>query len=360
MSLDVPPTASRGACLVLLLLASACSAPAPADRSSTPIATTLTRPADAGSERFDAVIRPRRSLDFGFKTGGRLAEVKVVLGQKVRAGQVLAVLDMSAARAAEDQASGELVAARATSRQADDAAERVHGLDRVGALSQAEVSERVQAAVGARARLAAAEALVRGARVGIADSRIVAPEDGVVTAIIAEPGQVVGAGTAIVRLATGAPEAQIDVPEGMALTPGSFAQVTLWDSPAPVAARLRAVDPAGDERTRMRKAYFTLDPASPVASFNGSARLSLAGSTVSASVSVPLTALRTRGATTEVLVVSPDRHHVSAMPVVVNQLRGLDAVVTGLASGREIVADGLDALHDGEPVTVVERRNAGV
>ncbi|SFK05060.1 efflux RND transporter periplasmic adaptor subunit [Caulobacter sp. UNC279MFTsu5.1] len=352
-------TASRGAGLILLLLASACSAPTPTPSAALPIATVAAEPALAGQDTFDALVRARRTLDLGFKTGGCLAQVKVGLGQHVRAGQVLAVLDQADARAAAAQAAGEWAAAQAAESQAKDAARRAQGLDGLGALSSAEVSDRALGAAGAGARAQAARAAAERARIALADGVLVAPEDGVVTEIVLEPGQMAGAGAPVVRLASGRPEVEVLVPEGLVLEPGAQASVTLWDSAAPVAAHLRAVEPAGDPRTRLRKAYFTLE-AGQGAALNGSASVRIARAASGPAVRVPLTALRNRQGRAEVLALSADRRRLIPQAVMVVALSGLDAVVRGLPERREIMADGLDRVRAGQAVTVVETREAGI
>ena len=108
---------------------------------------------------------------------------------------------------------------------------------------------------------------------------LVADADGVVTATLAEPGQVVAAGQAVVTLArSGEPEADVSVPEALLERARTGrATVTLWSQPDKVyAAKLRELTPSADPATRTYPARFTLEDAGAQIELGMSATVTIA------------------------------------------------------------------------------------
>ena len=302
---------------------------------------------------FDGIVRPRRDLALGFKTGGRVLALTVQVGDHVRAGQVLARLSRSAAIADSGQARAELAAASAEAVRADEAARRAAGLDGIGALSTAEVRDRALAASAATAKRAAAAAAFAHSRATLADALLVAPEDGVVTERTVEPGIVVEAGSPVVRLAAGAPEIEVRLPERAHPAVGTLAEASFWSAPDTITeVRLRLVGPAADGALRLRTARFALLRDVPPIPFNSSATVTLRTPDADATVRVPLTALGARGGRPHVwsLAMAGDRVH--RRPVRLVDLRGDDAIVAGLRDGERIVASGGDTLSEGQRVVM--------
>src|SRR5205085_2916125 len=69
-------------------------------------------------------LSPLREADLGFKVPGKLAAIKVQVGQRVRAGQLLATLDEAEAAVQLRAAQAQLAAAEAQAALAADAARR--------------------------------------------------------------------------------------------------------------------------------------------------------------------------------------------------------------------------------------------
>lgn len=143
---------------------------------------------DLVADRIESVgtIALQRETSLGFTSAGRIAQLSVNEGDVVRAGQVLAALDatttgadLSAARAERDRAASEY--ARSTKLLAD------------GWVTRPRVES-------AKAALQVAEARVRTAGFQTRNAAIVAPGAGTILARLAEPGQVVAAGTPVLVL----------------------------------------------------------------------------------------------------------------------------------------------------------------
>lgn len=199
----------------IALLLSACSADPPPPAVHRPVRTVAVRYGEQHEvARYFASVQSRYEVEHAFRVGGKLAERRVDAGQRVRNGDVLAVLDDSDYRLAEDAARRQLDAAEARWRQAKSDLARIQALKQDGSVSASEEEH-------ARSALATAEAAARAearrhelARNQTTYSVLRASRDGVVTAMRAEVGQVLAPGQPVVLVADqGEPEIVADVPE---------------------------------------------------------------------------------------------------------------------------------------------------
>jgi RND family efflux transporter MFP subunit len=159
-------------------------------------------------------VQSRHEVDQAFRVGGKIMARKVDVGQTVREGDVLAVLDDTDYRLAEEAARQQLNASLATQRQAESDRKRNQELIGDGAVSTAE-DEHTQS----RAQVARAAAEADARKLELARNRLQytvlrASRSGVVTAVRAEAGQVVAEGQPVMSIADpGEPEVVVDVPE---------------------------------------------------------------------------------------------------------------------------------------------------
>ncbi len=152
-----------------------------------PVAVTVTDAWNADADRtFAARIEASRQADVATRTSGTLRSMPVDVGDRVRAGQVVAVVD------------GEDVSARIQGAEAQVAlAEQTHGrvsrLAAQGAASQQELDQAVATLEAARAGLAEARA-----QAGYVE--VTAPFAGVVSARMADPGDLAVPGRPVLRI----------------------------------------------------------------------------------------------------------------------------------------------------------------
>lgn len=203
--------------------------------------------------------------DLAFTLPGRLAERRVAAGDLVAAGAVLAVLDPEDAEAALRGAEANVAAAQAQVSQAQDAEARAQKLKDRGVASDVQLEQATRARITAEAALEQAEAARAAAADRRASTTLTAPEAGIVTATLAEPGATLGAGQPVLHLASiDRREVVIDVTEAelVGLTRDARFRVTLAADPGVTAtARAGSVDPVAERATRTRRVHLTLqDP----------------------------------------------------------------------------------------------------
>jgi RND family efflux transporter MFP subunit len=242
------------------------------------------------------------------------------------------------------------IRARAAQTSADEA--RYRDLVSAGAISASAYDQAKAAALAARAELYAAESQARVSRNNAAYTVLLADADGTVAETLAEPGQVIGAGQVVVRLARSGPrEAVVALPETLRPPLGAVAQARTY-SGLVGEARLRQLSDAADPTTRTFDARFTLAGAPATAPLGSTVtvRLNVPGQT--AMMTVPLGAIYDRGQGAGVWIVG-GRGTVSWRPVKLATVGEETAVVAaGLQPGERFVALGAHMLHQGEPVRI--------
>ena len=355
---------SRGARALYLLpivLAACGDKPAADARTAAPLVeTVLVQGAPATARSFTGVVGARVQSDLGFRVPGKVVQRLVDVGQAVHRGQPLMRIDpVDLGLQARAQA-GAVTAARARARQAADDEARYRDLVAAGAVSASSYEQLKAAADSAKAQLSAAEAQYDVARNAAGYALLVADADGVVVDTLAEPGQVVGAGQTVVRLAHAGPrEAVVHLPETMRPRPGSQAQATLYGGQAAGVARLRQLADAADRLTRTYEAKYVLDGPLADAPLGATVTLRLDGERGGDSdgkvgaLQVPAAAVLDAGKGSGVWTVAGDPAKVTWRRVDVLAIGDDMARVTGqLKPGERVVALGAHLLHEGDTVRV--------
>jgi RND family efflux transporter MFP subunit len=305
------------------------------------------------AHEYAAEIRARTESRLGFRVGGKLQSRSVNLGDSVRAGQLLAQLDGQDLRLGQDAARAALAAAQTNLDQASADYKRFKELRDQGFIGAAELERRETAMKTARAQLdqAKAQASVQGNQAGYAS--LVADAAGVVTAVEAEPGQVVGAGTPVVRLAHDGPrDAVFSVPEdrvgAVRQLLGKVDAITLqpWGTGDSVKATVREIAAAADPVTRTFLVKADLGKAAVRLGQTASVRV--AGQAVAGVIRLPLTAVAEAKGQTVVWLLDRGQMAVRSQPVVVAGADGNTVVVRqGVKPGDEVVVAGTHMLTAG-------------
>jgi len=186
-----------------LLLLLACDPAARADAPEEPARVLTTRAELAPSVRevvLHGVVRAASERALGFEVGGRLQARPVEVGDQVERGALLGRLDGRGPRHAVVAAEATLAELDARRAQTERDAARVARLRAEGVASAAELEQTRSGVERLEASQRAAEAQLRESRRRRGETVLHAPCDGVVTAVLAEPGAVVGPGTPVLLL----------------------------------------------------------------------------------------------------------------------------------------------------------------
>lgn len=312
---------------------------------------------------FSGEVKPRVESRLGFRVAGKIIRRSVELGQQVKAGTVLAQLDPQDYRLAADAARAQVAAATTNRDLAAADFRRFVTLREQNFISGAELERRETALKAAQAQLeqATAQLASQGNQAGY--TSLVADVSGVVTAVEAEPGQVVAAGAPVVRIALDGPrDVVFSVPEDKvaALRPGSEVTVNLWAASETLKGRIREVAASADPVTRTYPVKVSLDPAAKPPLGATVAVLPQALSPVGLQViKLPTSALRQEGKGTSVWVLDKATMTVRSQPVTIASADGNDAVIaSGLQPGMVVVAAGVHVLSPGQKVTIWQEKSA--
>lgn len=299
-------------------------------------------------------IAPWQEASVGTEAEGlQLIEVKVNVGDRVRRGQVLAVFkpEMVAAELAEAQAAVAQAEAQLAEAQAN--AERAKGLDASGAMSAQQVNQYVVAARTALAKLEAAKAVKQRNRLRLAQTRVLAPSDGIITVRTATVGAVMPGGQELFRLIKDGRlewRGTVAMADMTLLAPGQPAQISVQGQ-APIQGRLRMVAPSIDTQTHNGLVYVDLPAGSPVRA--GAFARGFIEVGQGQALTVPQQAVLLRDGFSFVMRLDPLSKILMTKVSVGRRVDDRVEITDGLAPSEPIVASGLSFLSEGDTVKVV-------
>ncbi|MDD3020132.1 MAG: efflux RND transporter periplasmic adaptor subunit [Alphaproteobacteria bacterium] len=304
-------------------------------------------------------LRARDEVSLGFRLSGKLIERPVNIGDFVKAGQTVAVLDSETEKNAKNAAQADYVAAQAVLEQASAAERRSKDLLRENAVSKAEYEAALRQLKTAQAQVDAAKAKLDSAKDQLGYTELKADADGVITAKGAEPGEVVRAGQMILLLARqDGRDAVFDMPAQVIRNGLSTQQdVDVWladNSDIKTSGQIREVSPQADPATRTYQVKVGLKDV-PSSMFLGSTivgRLTLQAAT---QIQIPATALAMSQGKPAVWIVDEKGQTVHIRSVEVVQYTQDSVVIAeGLKTGERVVTAGVQALHEDQKVKLLE------
>ncbi len=345
-------------------LLQACSKPVPAEEPVRAV-KVLTVGLDAmqsGAE-YAGEVRSRVESRLGFRVGGKLLRRYVEMGQHVKAGELLAQLDPQDFKLAADGARAQLAAATTNRDLALADSKRYKDLRDQNFISAAELERRDTALKAAQAQVDQAQAQLAalGNQTGYAN--LVADVAGVVTSVDAEPGQVLAAGTPILRIAQDGPrDVVFAVPEDKVgkLKVGSQVLVQAWAEQKSASASVREVAASADPVTRTFTVKVGLNGPEtwPIGSTVTVAPKALDRSGPSV-IKLPTSALQHDGEKAAVWVLEKVTMTVRLQPIAITTADGNEVVVSkGLEPGMQVVSVGAHVLNPGQKVTIYQSKQA--
>lgn len=315
---------------------------------------------EGGGVRGEAsgVIESRHNAQVGFLIAGRLIERNADVGMVVDKGDVLAQLDPTDYQNRLAAAQSEVNAAKSEVRQATPQEARQRTLLKQGYSTQLDYDRALRALQTAQSHLDEALAHLRLARDQVAYATLKADSAGAVTAVGADPGQVVNAGQMIVVIS------QLDAREGVfsvseqaigVISPGMAVHVALQsNSSVAIDGTIREISPAADPVTGTYTVKVSL-PNAPDAMRLGAlvtGSIETKGDPVAV---IPTGALLQSHSEPQLWVVSPADKTVHLRSVVVERFDSDTITIShGLNEGDLVVTAGVNWIAEGEKVSLPE------
>ena len=346
------------------LLLAACSKPAAPEEPVRAVKVlTVGVNAFTSSQEFAGEVKAQVESRLSFRVGGKIIKRQAELGQRVTAGQVLAQLDPQDYKLAADAARAQ-VAAVATQRDLAAADyKRYKELKEQNFISGAELERRDTTLKSAQAQLAQAQSqlAVQGNQAKYAV--LVADVSGVVTAVEAEAGQVVSAGTPVLRIAADGPrDVVFSVSEDKvaAVKVGMPVKVRVWSQNTELAGKVREVSASADPATRTYPVKVLLETREPPV-LGATVYVQVQGMGLSGMqvIKLPTSALRQEGKNSAVWVLDPTSMTVKSQTIQIATADGNEAVIAaGLQPGMLVVTAGVHVLSPGQKVTIYKPKVA--
>lgn len=290
-----------------------------------------------------------------------LSDVKVNVGDVVKKGQVLATFSSQTVAAELEQSRARAAEAEAAALEAEANAERAQKVADSGALSAQQLNQYLTAAQTARARAKAQLAAERAQAVRLADTRIVAPDDGVISSRTATVGAV-PPGNELFRLIRQSRlewRAEVPAPQLALIKPGMPVRIDAG-SGITLAGKVRMLAPSVDPKTRNGIVYVDLPSSGAVA---GAARAGMfaAGEIEigeSDGLTLPQSAVMVRDGYSFVFRVGTDSKVIQTKVSLGRRVDERVEILSGLGADDRVVVAGGGFLTDGDLVRVVTATSA--
>ena len=348
-----------GLVLIGVIFLVGCNKPTPPVPEVRPVRTvTVQRSAGGEPVSLTGQIRAQDQASLAFRVDGRLIERRVNVGNAVKPGQVIGRLDPQLQQNALRQAQANVSAAQGQLTQARNTFHRQKELLSQGFTTQTQFDQAQQALQTAEAQADSTQAQLRNAQEQLSYTELLADAGGTVTAVGAEPGEVVRAGQMIVQVARqGGRDAVFDVPAQLIRSAprDPLVEIALTDDPTvKTTGRVREEAPLADPTTRTFQVKVGLiDPPAAMrlgATVTGRIRLA-----APEGVEIPASALTEANGRPAVWIVDPQTQTVSLRHIEVLRHDPASVVVSqGLAAGEVVVTAGVQVLRPGQKVRLLE------
>jgi membrane fusion protein, multidrug efflux system len=302
-------------------------------------------------------VQAQEEANLAFRIGGRVIERLVDVDDVVKPGQVLARLDPRPEQDALRSAEAAVAAAQAQFVQARNTFDRQSTLLDKGFTTRVSFDQAQQQLQSAQSQVDSTEAQLRTARDRLTYTDLKADAAGVVTTRNVEPGEVVGAGQLIVKVARqSGRDAVFEVPASLirATNRDIAVKLALTDDPAVRATgRVREVAPQANPATRtFRVKVGVTDPPPSMrlgATVTGSVNLS-----TDEVLSVPASALTQSDGQAAVWTVHPQTKKVAIRIVQVLRYEPASVIISsGLEPGEVVVTAGVQTLRPGQTIRLL-------
>ena len=285
-------------------------------------------------------------------SGQRVTALRVEVGDSVKKNQVLLELDHRMLDSDLRQAQAALDEAEAGVKLATINLQRGQMLANDKLISASALDELRAAQVQSQARAATTRAQFDGVKLRRDFAELRAPDDGIISKRMVQPGQVVAAGSELLRLIRqGRLEWRAELPEAELARVRSGMSVSVSSSAGPIIGKVRAVSPGVDTSTRTGTIFVDL-PAPGALKVGAFVEGRIVTGNAPA-LMVPAAAVVQRDGYSVVFTVDGDKvaHRLRVRTGTTNN--GQIEIIEGLKLGATVVESGAGFLSDGDRVRVV-------
>lgn len=282
--------------------------------------------------------------------GLRLTELRADVGDRVQKGQLLAVFASEGIEADIAQARAALAEAEVAAQSATQEADRARAIQSTGALSAQQVSQLLTNELAAKARVKTAQAQIASQQVRLKNTRVLAPDSGIISARTASLGSI-GGGDMFRMIRQGRLEwrAEVTAAELPRLRVGAPVQVQVSNGSS-VKGKVRLLAPTVDAQTRTALVYVELAAGSnlqPGLFAKGEFELGQTGG-----MTLPQSAVVMRDGFAFIYPVNADKRVMQTKVQIGRTVGDRLEILTPLAAGTQVVATGAGFLNDGDLVRV--------
>lgn len=307
---------------------------------------------------YSGSVRARTEMNLGFRVAGKITERLVDIGERVKPGDVLARLDAVDYQLAVRRAEADLSAATKQVEISGLARRRAETLVEKNVSSQSQLEQAQLANDQAISQKEAAQSALDQARNQVAYTDLKATQNGIVTTVSADAGQVVSAGTPVVTVAVdGEKEVQIAVPEMdiAHFKPGKAVKARFWSATDLVLdGKVREVAGSADPQSRTFAVRVSL-PEDGRVLLGMTANIAATEDAVAPTWSIPLAALAKHGDQSVVWIVDRQKSVVNSRTVKVADFSDSGVRISeGLAKGDLVVSAGTQFMKEDMKVKLPE------
>ena len=295
----------------------------------------------------------------GAEIGGlRLTEVLVNVGDKVKRGQLLARISSDTVEADLAQGNAEVAEQEAMLAEAAANADRARQLQSSGLISAQQITQSLTAEQTAKAKLAAARARVQSTELHRSQTRVLAPDYGVISARTATVGSLAQPGQELFRLIRQNRlewRAEVTAAELPRIRPGQVATIELAEG-VTAQGHVRIGAPTVDPQTRIGLVYVDLPPNSPARAGTFARGVFELGE--APALTVPQSAVLLREGFSYVFKLEDNNQVAQTKVSVGRRVEDQIEITSGLEPNARVVASGAGFLTDGDRVRIVEAQAA--
>ena len=352
-------SATAVAAIAAALLLSSCEEKkAEAPQEDRPILTAVVQSRPEVVLDFPGTVEPQVSTQKAFRVPGQIVARNVTVGDTVRKGDVLAVLDTAQLKEGVRSSEASVTAAQSQLANAQSVDDRANALAKEGFASPAQLDSASQSLTAANANLESAQAQLAKAREQLGYAQLIADYDGIVTASSIEVGETVAAGAPAITIARpDLRDAVIDVPDdvvGHIAAGDVFEIAALLQPDRKIEGKVREIAPSADKLTHTVRVKISIGNAPEVFRIGTTIEVS-ARKTGGETILVPSDAVMSDDG--KLTVWKFDRAGSKVVRTAIEAAEGPGTsyvVKSGLKGGDLVAVAGIHALKDGQQVKLVE------